>query len=244
MNEFLSAQIIDQIIGVIDLRHGRAVHALAGDRAHYRPVGICGGNPLTLASQYRSLGATALYIADLDSISGGDLQSAAIDAICRSTLETEMMADVGWTGDEGKDVREAVVQLARTHRCIGWIAATESMRSLGSLAKLTELVAPNRVFLGLDYRDGQLIAADADEDAWVRQAAQLGCRGAVILDIANVGSSRGPTTIDICRRVKQLAPTLSLCSGGGIRSAQDVGLLIQAGCDRCLVATALHPLCG
>lgn len=63
------------LIGVIDLRGGRAVHAIAGRRDEYRTIDrawCTQGNPVDLASSYfksRSLAtAGGLYIADLDAI--------------------------------------------------------------------------------------------------------------------------------------------------------------------------------
>jgi phosphoribosylformimino-5-aminoimidazole carboxamide ribotide isomerase len=240
LNDLLSAEVITRIIGVIDLFGGRAVHAIAGDRDHYRPVEVCGGDPNTLAAQYGKLGAAGLYIADLDAITGGDIQVAAINSICRSADDDVVLIDVGWTGSEDAQTREAISKLALAHQSSLWIAATESAQSCEALGELAELVSPDRVLLGLDYRGKDLTAVDHAEHVWVDRATQLGCCGAVILDLATVGTSVGPATIDVCERVRRLAPTLTLYSGGGIRSAADVRSLIQAGCDECLVATALH----
>src|SRR5688572_16168207 len=64
-----------RVIGVIDIRRGRAVHARAGDRATYQPVASVGslplepGNARALAESYvERLGVTELYVADLDAI--------------------------------------------------------------------------------------------------------------------------------------------------------------------------------
>lgn len=240
MNDLLSDELVARIIGVVDLLGGRAVHAIAGDRDRYRSVVFCHGDPVALSGHYRDLGLSALYLADLDSIQGRDIQTEHINAICDAACGRDILVDIGWTGEETSGARDVIGSLARKHRSSRWIAATESCRSTGAIVDLAEVVSRKRVMLGLDYRMGQLLSAGVKEDEWVDCATEVGCHGAVILDLARVGRSQGPATMRACERVKRRAPSLSIYAGGGIRAADDMRLLIRAGCDRCLVATALH----
>ncbi len=239
MNDLLSDDILAKLVGVIDLRHGQAVHAIAGDRDYYQNVEFCGGDPIGLAEHYSQLGVTELYVADLDAIIDGTVQVEAIEAVCHCVASSKMVIDIGWTGKENKESRDAIAVLTDRHANVCWIAATESAKTAGALAELAELVSAERVFLGLDYRNGQLIGSK-DEAEWILAATELGCCGVVVLDLASVGTGAGPSTMEICRRVKQLAPRLLVYSGGGIRTAEDVSELVEAGCDRCLIATALQ----
>jgi phosphoribosylformimino-5-aminoimidazole carboxamide ribotide isomerase len=239
LNDLLSDDILAKLVGVIDLRDGHAVHAIAGDRDHYQSVDICGGDPVFLAEHYRQLGVTDLYVADLDAIIDGKIQVEAIEAVCRSVAAGRTLIDLGWTGREHRDSCDAIAALTDRHANVCWIAATESAETVAALAELAELISAERVFLGLDYRKGQLLGSTGEAE-WIRAAAELGCCGVVILDLASVGTAAGPSTMEICWRAKRLAPRLSVVSGGGIRTAQDVNQLIEAGCDRCLVATALQ----
>src|SRR5215207_9055025 len=74
-----------RIVGVIDIRDGRAVHARGGVRASYEPVrDVAGvdvrGDALALARVYvEQLGVPELYVADLDAITGGvDARNASV----------------------------------------------------------------------------------------------------------------------------------------------------------------------
>src|SRR5438477_544609 len=74
-----------RVLGVIDLMHGCAVHARAGDREHYEPVRavagavIDAGDPVALARAYRDrFGLDELYVADLDAILGGAPQGRRV----------------------------------------------------------------------------------------------------------------------------------------------------------------------
>ena len=64
-----------EIVPVLDLLDGQAVHAIAGDRANYQavesPLGH-GADPVGLARRMvATVGASSLYVADLGAITGG-----------------------------------------------------------------------------------------------------------------------------------------------------------------------------
>ena len=65
-----------QVIPVLDLKDGRAVHAKGGRRDHYRPIQSIlhpTSDPIALARAFRAgLGLHTLYLADLDAITGSD----------------------------------------------------------------------------------------------------------------------------------------------------------------------------
>ena len=57
---------LDALIGVVDLKHGQAVHAIAGNRDQYLPLAIANkpaGDALALLVHYYSLGLRRFYLA-------------------------------------------------------------------------------------------------------------------------------------------------------------------------------------
>ena len=62
------------VIPVLDLKDGKAVHAIAGRRDHYQPIRSilhASSEPIALARAIRdTLGLHTLYLADLDAIGG------------------------------------------------------------------------------------------------------------------------------------------------------------------------------
>ena len=142
-------------------------------------------------------------------------RGTAVDSIFHAATGCEIIADVGWTGARSSKVRDGIAELAQTHPSARWIAATESCRSRHAIADLAASTSKERVILGLDYRQGELLSHDAGEREWIEIAAEVGCGGAIVLDLARVGTARGPVTMDVCRRVKRIAPSLSVYSGGG-----------------------------
>lgn len=75
---------------------------------------------------------------------------------------------------------------------------------------------------------------------WIHRSAVAGIRSALILDVAAVGTSQGPVALSKCRRFRQERSDWQITSGGGCRSPVDVKAFLEAGCDDCMVATALH----
>jgi phosphoribosylformimino-5-aminoimidazole carboxamide ribotide isomerase len=236
----LDPVLANLLVGVIDLIGGRAVHAIAGHRACYGAVNFCDGDPLALAKHYMVLGLSRIYVADLDAISGNPLQ----DRLLARLLELDfdgVLVDVGWRGDETNWQREQISRLASEYPKTAWIAGTESAVRTDSLCQLAACVSAKRTMISMDYRNQRLISSRAREEAWLTAAIDAKVAGAVVLDLAAVGTGDGPATLESCRRIRAQAPSLQLHSGGGVRHSRDVEALVTVGCERVLVATALYP---
>jgi len=232
-----------QIVGVIDLIGGQAVHAIAGQRHQYQPVFFCDGDPFKLVRHYRSLGVTSLYVADLDAIRFNRLQAPLLCALA-AEVDGELLMDPGWSGSETEETCASLQAIALSGSGVRLIAATETLESVAALTRLVEQLGPQRVWLGLDFQLGELLVASGDSEsdpkAWASGAQELGIEGVVVLDLAAVGKETGPVTGQLCAELKQTHPELRIYSGGGVRDVSDVERMLAEGCDRVLVATALQ----
>ncbi|MFK8114015.1 MAG: HisA/HisF-related TIM barrel protein [Rubripirellula sp.] len=226
------------LVGVVDLQNGQAVHAIAGNRSHYQPVAFCDGDPQKLVDHYRRVGVGGIYLADLDGLSGGSTQSDVIESICERVERLPVLVDTGWSPSLNAS---AIADLADRFCKTRWIAATESLTSIESLREFAKLVGPQRTLLGLDFRDGELVSQGVGSDEWLSAACDLSLDGVLVLDVADVGTGRGPSTAKICHEIRRAMPELRIVSGGGVRDSDDVRALLDAGCESCLAATALLP---
>ena len=231
-----------RIIGVIDLKGGAAVHARGGDRAHYQPIATAAGrpiagNPLALAAMYRELHAIdELYVADLDAIAGLAPQDAAIDALVATGAPLWLDAAIStW--------QAAQAAINRGVACV--VVGLETLTSFEALDVICISVGGQRVAFSLDLRDGAPLVTPGAELAG-RDPAALAARGAragvgalIVLDLARVGRASG-VDLDLIRRVREAAPSVTLVAGGGLRGDSDVTQLADAGCDAALAATMLH----
>ncbi len=224
------------MVPVIDLKDATAVHAVRGEREHYRPVrsvvGGGDGDPLSLARAFRSeLGLDELYVADLDAITGAGSNEAVIGALA---LQARVMVDAGVSEPEGA---RALLALG-AHRVV---VGTETLTGPDALDALLPI---GGVVLSVDLRDGRLLSRDPDLAGLpaLEAMARLdrpGLREAIVLDLARVGSGAG-LDIGLIAELHAAFPGLELLAGGGVRDAADLHALAEAGAAGALVATALH----
>jgi phosphoribosylformimino-5-aminoimidazole carboxamide ribotide isomerase len=228
-----------ELIPVLDLRAGRAVHARGGVRAFYASVASvlapdAGGNAVRLARAYRErVGARRCYVADLDAIDEGTPQRLLLNQVATAFGGT-LLVDAGLrtVADlERIEGRNPVVPVAGTETLAGW----DALEAL--LARRPDLV------LSLDLRDGHVLGPlgvrHADAFAVARSAAALGVRELLVLDLARVGRGQGPA-VELLRTMRHAVPRVRLVAGGGVRDDDDVVRLAEAGADAALVASALH----
>ena len=149
-----------RIIGVIDVRHGLAVHARGGVRAAYGPVdAVAGvtiaGDAVALARAYvERLGVRELYVADLDAIADGP--SAMSAGVLRDivAIGVPVMVDAGVTTTRDAEI----VSNAGAARVI---VGLETLTDFEALRGICTAVGGERVLFSIDLRDGALLASPA-----------------------------------------------------------------------------------
>lgn len=232
-----------ELIPVLDLARGAAVHAVGGDRACYEPVrsvltpGVQ-GDVLALARAYRSLpGVSRCYVADLDAIAGRPAQR---DLVAR------LRSDEGFGGPLLLDAGVASVadhdRLAITSTDL--VVGLETLRSFADLAGLAAL---GRVTFSLDLRNDVALvteelkteALSTEPEALARGAIGAGARALILLDVGRVGRGAG-LNLELLASLRRALPHVTLLAGGGVSGAGDLDALASIGCDGVLIATALH----
>ncbi|MBP2647464.1 MAG: putative histidine biosynthesis protein [Gemmatimonadetes bacterium] len=232
-----------ELIPVLDLARGVAVHAVGGDRARYAPVrsvltpGVQ-GDALALARAYRSLpGVSRCYVADLDAIAGRPAQR---DLVAR------LRSDEGFGGPLLLDA--GVASLAdRDRLAIDSTDLIVGLETLRSFADLAGLAALGRITFSLDLRnDVALVTEDlktktlsTEPEALARGAIGAGARSLILLDVGRVGRGVG-LNLELFASLRRALPRVPLLAGGGVRGAGDLDALAGIGCDGVLVASALH----
>jgi phosphoribosylformimino-5-aminoimidazole carboxamide ribotide isomerase len=230
-----------RIIGVLDLRNGRAVHARAGQRDRYAPVqsvageAIDPGDARALASIYRDrFGLSELYAADLDAIEGRTPQDRLVSSLA---VYGALWLDAGVAST--REVRHALT-LGAAHVIVG----LETLPSWEALDEMCVTAGGGRIAFSLDLRDGrplgdERVTGGGSAVAVAARAAEAGVASIVVIDLARVGTGDG-IDVRLVARVHEAAPSATLLAGGGIRDLDDLARLADAGCDGALVATALH----
>jgi len=227
-----------KLIPVIDILNGLAVHAVRGKRKEYQPLKsiLCdSADPLDVASAFKALGFTELYVADLDSILGRGTSLPIIEKIAEKT-QLKIMVDAGIS-----DILKA--QEAFRGKASKIIVGTETLQNLSFVKDAVELFGSERVVVSLDLMNGKVLSKSEKAKsmsvlALAREFQAMGVTEIIVLDLAKVGSSEG---IDL-PQVKKLAgvPQLRVFVGGGVRDINELTLLKNVGVQGVLLATALH----
>jgi phosphoribosylformimino-5-aminoimidazole carboxamide ribotide isomerase len=224
---------------VLDLAAGRAVHARAGAREHYLPVTsvagsrIDAGDALALASAYLDqLGLSELYAADLDAIAARGGHDTLITALSRLGVPLWLDAGVS-SADQAQHARDLGASTV--------IVGLETLRSYDALAGICDEAGSGSVALSLDLRNGRPVCGFPNDDppeVVAARAADAGAQAVIVIDLARVGMNVG-LDLALIGRLRAAVPAVTLVAGGGIRGAEDLARLGDAGCDGALVATAL-----
>ena len=204
-----------RLIPVLDLRRGRVVRAVRGERERYAPVRsvlVRGSEPRrVLAALLRLAPFDTVYLADLDAIQGGRPQRRLLAALCRAHPRAEF-----WI-DSGPPPARPLPANARA------VLGTEFLAADARL--------PPGAVLSLDFDAGGLRGAD---DAWLEPRRWP--PRVIAMCLHRVGSGAGPdwALLDRLRRGGARP-----AAAGGVRDARDARLLFRRRLD-VLAASVLH----
>ena len=147
---------IMRIVGVIDVRDGRAVHARGGRRDAYAPVGVAAGervdgDAVALARAYVDvLGVRELYLADLDAIERGIGAMNVSLVACVAALGAPVWVDAGVsTVGAASRVLDTGASMV--------IVGLETLTSFGAIHDICVSAGGHRVAFSVDLRDGEPI---------------------------------------------------------------------------------------
>lgn len=229
-----------KIYPVLDIQKGIVVHALRGERNRYQPLRsqlVDSAEPLTVARALRSRFDSAdLYLADLDALAG---------APPAADIWTPLLADgFRLILDAGVRSLEQADSLARLG-VESVVIALETLPSPDVMGEIVVALGSDRTVFSLDLKAGKplgdLTPWKTDDPQAIGSAAyDLGVRRMIVLDLAQVGSARGPAQLGLIGHLKDQFPDLQIITGGGVRNAEDLAAFDQAGVSGVLVATALH----
>jgi phosphoribosylformimino-5-aminoimidazole carboxamide ribotide isomerase len=232
------------LIPVLDLMHGRAVQARAGDRVRYAPVESKltpgrGGDPVALVAAYRDvLGARECYVADLDAIEGRATRPGLHQELAQAATPCALMVDAGIAG-AGAALDVLAMGVGRV------VVGLETLRRMEDLAAIVAAAGQERVIFGLDLRHGRPILNSANQGRErtaldiAARAVAAGARTLLVIDVGRVGTAGG-VDLGLLEALRRGFPSERLLAGGGVAGRRDLDRLRDAGCDGVLLATALH----
>lgn len=225
-----------QIIPVLDLKAGQAVHAIRGRREQYGPVqGVLGSgeDAVGLALAYRDrLGCQTCYVADLDAIARQAGHPDILRTLAAAGITLWVDAGVSTPG-----AAQSLIALGVSKIIIG----SETLPAADQLTVLAAHLLPQTLILSVDLLGGELAAPPEIKTPrqLVALAAETGITEVILLDLARVGAGAGPP-LALLNALRPHFSGLAFYAGGGVRHRADLEALAQAGAAGALVATAFH----
>jgi len=220
-----------EVIPVLDIRHGQAVRAVAGDRANYQPLITplaSTAEPLAVALGYRRLFPfQTLYLADLDGIEGRGLNSKVAAAISAHWSDLDI-----WTDNGSFDEQGVGLLLERDNATA--VVGSESGVGTSDLQRLIERFGES-IVLSLDFAGDDFTGANkllADASRWPRRI--------IVMTLGRVGTNRGPDLERLEEIARRAGPSRLVYAAGGVRDRDDLLAVRAAGASGALVASALH----
>jgi len=215
-------------IPVIDLVRGHAVHARGGHRETYQPLQsiLCrSSEPVDVVTGLLDLYPfTHLYIADLDAIQGGPVQSAVLQQLHAHFPGLQLWVDAG-------------IRNASQFRSLKQIITVTPVLGSETLSDTNLLENPEfyeTAVLSLDFQNALFLGP-----ATLLATPALWPERVIAMTLNRVGKHQGPDL----RRLRQLhcaAPEAALYAAGGVRNRDDLHALQTLGCAGVLLASALH----
>ncbi|HEY3011390.1 MAG TPA: HisA/HisF-related TIM barrel protein [Gemmatimonadales bacterium] len=238
-----------QIIPVLDIAGGIAVHAQAGDRTGYAPLesdlvpGQVGDAVAVLRAFHAILGIYQCYVADLDAIQGGAVQRTLLRELAEfhTGFAGALLVDAGTHLPEGA---LEVLSCGASEVVVG----LETLHAFSDLRSIVGVVGASRVVFSLDLRLGNPVLHNTLQDArgagpdpvrLAEQAAGTGVASILVLDLGRVGTGCG-VDLGLLESLRRLLPDVRLLAGGGVLTRRDLERMRDAGCDGALVASAIH----
>jgi phosphoribosylformimino-5-aminoimidazole carboxamide ribotide isomerase len=213
-----------KIIPAIDIRGGRPVRLLRGEKGTET---VYGESPVATALEWQRQGAEWLHVVDLDgAFSEKSGNRSVIEEILR---RLDIPVQVGGGVRSFEDF-QGLVQAGAERVVIG-TAAYENPSVVMDALRL----APERVVIGVDVRDGQVavrgweIRSGETPFEFGRQWKNRGASTFLFTDIHRDGSLEGPNVQalrDFCRRMGS-----GVIASGGVAGIEDLKRLSELGIE-------------
>jgi phosphoribosyl isomerase A len=219
------------VIPAIDLRAGRAVRLLRGDPNEETAYD---DDPVEVAVRFQEDGARRLHVIDLDAALDEGSNRDTIRDICRSVV---CPVQVGGGVRTLEDVA-SVLEIGAGRAILGTSAALDP----GFVARAVEEFA-ERVLVAVDVRGGHaMVKGWREEGPPVEEVIPMlndaGTPRYLVTAIARDGTLEGPD-LRLYRHVLGLTDRPVIASGG-VRSANDIWALRDAGCEAAVTGKALY----
>jgi phosphoribosylformimino-5-aminoimidazole carboxamide ribotide isomerase len=219
------------VIPAIDLRGGRAVRLLRGDPAAETAYH---DDPVEVATRFQEEGARRLHVIDLDAaLEQGDNREVLRD-ICQAVA---IPVQAGGGVRKLADI-ESVLEFGAARAILGTTAALDPPFVARAVEEYAE-----RILVAIDVRGGHVMVKGWQQEGpelepTVAALDEAGAPRYLVTAIARDGTLDGPD-LRLYKQVLSITDRPVIASGG-VRTADDIWALRDAGCEASVTGKALY----
>lgn len=207
-----------KIFPAIDLYEGKAVRLLKGD---YNQLTVYSENPIEIAKDFESQGATELHTVDLEGARDGGTPN--IDIIKSFVENTSLRVEVGG-GIRSMDVVKAYLDAGVTRVILGTAAVTDEAFLIEAVKTYGEKIA-----VGADIKDGKVAIKGWVEKSeyttfdFFEKLQKIGVSTVICTDISKDGAMQG-TNRQLYKELSERFK-VNIIASGGVSSLDDIEAL-------------------
>lgn len=207
-----------KIFPAIDLYQGQAVRLFKGD---YQQMTVYNPNPVSVARDFQSCGATCLHLVDLEGAKTGSTPNLSV--ISDIVSKTDLFTQVGG-GIRSMETIKSYLSNGISRVILGTAAVTDEQFLQEAVSTYGEQIA-----VGVDIRDGYVAIKGWTEqskftcDAFFEKMQSLGVRTAVCTDISRDGAMKG-TNLELYKYLSETY-SMNIVASGGVSSLDDIAAL-------------------
>jgi phosphoribosylformimino-5-aminoimidazole carboxamide ribotide isomerase len=222
-----------EVIPAIDIRGGRCVRLYQGD---FNNETVFSNDPLEMALQWQSLGATRLHIVDLDGAATGEPGNLDIISHIASTIFIPI--EVGG-GIRTVATMEKLLKLGADRVVLGTSAVKNPEMIQEACRKFCQAIV-----VSIDARDGFVAthgwkeATEISVVSFARSLVDLGVRRFVYTDIGRDGTLTEPNFTGLFELMD--TTKFPVIASGGISSVLHLKILKKLGAEGAIVGRALY----
>ena len=221
-----------KIFPAVDILGGRCVQLVQGKRESATVY----GDPLSSATRWLDLGATALHIVNLDGAFGSSSKNAGLikDIIRKTGVETELGGGIRSVDDARHWLETGVDRV---------IISTLATQDPACVRTLAREFGSERIMPGVDAKEGQIAVHGWQDTAgdyldWAKKFEELGAGLLLYTNVDVEGLQQGVRFGPVKRLIDHVG--IPVVVAGGVSSRADVAGLRDAGAYGAVLGSALY----
>ena len=222
-----------KIFPAIDLFGGKAVRLYKGD---YSKMTVYSENPVSVALDFKSFGATNLHLVDLEGALNGTTDNLLV--IEKIVKESGLFVEVGG-GIRSLEVLEKYLSVGVARVILGTSAVTNPEFLEEALKRYGEKVA-----VGVDIKDGFVAIKGWTEKSaltgieFLKTLQQKGVKTVIVTDVSKDGAMQGPN-LALYKEIAEKT-NLNVIASGGVSSEGDLEKLFDINVYGAIIGKAYY----